>query len=145
MRTLSWEPEQNGDRYCSLACGRGCTTVEHDRAEEIAGTLSIRLGIGWRGEVWENLGWHTKAVSTCGRIKVHPPHVGGLLFTAYLGEAESAGGRWSASGVTPELAIKRVIAAARAEIRRTAALVKGLVAQTPCEHCEAPDLHEESS
>jgi hypothetical protein len=64
QRRLSWTPVSRGGLYCSPACGAGCTRKEYDRAVRDADRLVRRLrGSGWRAEVWENLGWHFRAVS----------------------------------------------------------------------------------
>jgi hypothetical protein len=64
QRGLSRTPASRGGLYCSPACGAGCTRREHDQAVRDADRLVKRLrGSGWRAEVWENLGWHFRAVS----------------------------------------------------------------------------------
>jgi hypothetical protein len=67
---LSWTPVSRGETYCSPACGAGCTRREYDRAVRDADRLVKRLrGSGWRAEVWENVGWHFRAVS--GTVQVY--------------------------------------------------------------------------
>jgi hypothetical protein len=66
----SWIPVPRGKTYCSPACGRGCARREYDRAVRDADHLVRRLrGSGWRAVVWENLGWHYRAVS--GTVQVY--------------------------------------------------------------------------
>src|SRR4051812_35218771 len=73
---LSWKPRRIGPLYCSPACGGRCTWEEHQAALRAAQSLATNLETltgrrGWKLVIWENLGWHSKAVSPCGRIKVH--------------------------------------------------------------------------
>lgn len=70
LEPLSWTPVRRGAAYCSPACGAGCTVREHRRAVRDADALVRRLrGSGWRPVVWENLGWHFRAVS--GPVQVY--------------------------------------------------------------------------
>jgi hypothetical protein len=65
-----WTPVRRGKTYCSSACGSGCTVREHQRAVRDADALVKKLrGTGWRAVVWENLGWHFRAVS--GPVQVY--------------------------------------------------------------------------
>lgn len=74
-RPLSWEPRLNGKIYCAPACGGGCTKAAYDKAVSDAAVLVSKLcGKGWKSVVWENLGWHYKAVS--GPVQVYPAHRG---------------------------------------------------------------------
>ena len=54
-------PVRDGDRYCSPACGLGCTWDAYLRATSAANDLCSMLGEGWKPVVWENLGWHYRA------------------------------------------------------------------------------------
>ncbi len=123
---MDWKPRKAGDLYCSSACGRGCTFAEFTVALEAGTALADRLGEGWSPEVWENLGWHYKSVSPCGRIKVHPHSFGGR-FVAFLGEPSFPGGKWAEHGDSPREAVNAVIAKARAEMDDIAASIEGLV------------------
>lgn len=115
-------------RRCAEWCGRGCTKAEHDKAVRIARALVRQLGPGWRPRVWENLGWHSEAVSRCGRITVHQLQFpkGQVHHTAYLGEPGCGGGRWVESSSDPRVAVSSVIAAARRDLARIGAVLKGL-------------------
>ncbi len=121
---LSWNPELRGSIYCAPACGRGCTRQEYLNADKAGLALATRLGGDWTWKVWENLGWHYKAVSPCGRLKVHPVH-GCDGFTAFLGEA-GCGGKWAEHGSTPQEAVDAVVAAGRAAFDEVADLLEGL-------------------
>jgi hypothetical protein len=122
---LSWKPERKGDIYCSPGCGRGCTRQEYLNAGNRGSAMAATLGPGWTYKVWENLGWHYKAVSECDRITVHLSHLGGEFF-ALLGEAGSGGGRWSGHGMTPQSAVDIAIQEAREELSQFADLLEGL-------------------
>lgn len=118
---LSWTPVRNGSLFCSPACGRGCTSEEHHLASAVASATAA--AIGWRAEVWENLGWHWAVVSPDGRLKVHPGWGGGFL--ALLG-TPGPGGCWSAHGRTVQEAVTAVVTEAKNEVAALAKLVEGL-------------------
>jgi hypothetical protein len=44
---------------------------DFEKAVAGASVLADMCGKGYRGKVWENLGWHFKAVSPCGRVEVY--------------------------------------------------------------------------
>ena len=123
---LSWEPKHRpGGVYCAPDCGRGCTEAEFDAATEMATRFASALGPGWAIDVWENLGWHGRAVSPCGRLWVSPSSSGG--YRAYLNEASrQPAGQFVASGPTPKAAVREVLKIARAEIARLSRMVEGL-------------------
>ena len=119
--------------YCSKWCGLGCTKDMHDlavkRAKALAKELNEKLGKGWTWEVWENLGWYSKAISPCKRIHVHPNYYSGKLMehTAYLNEvSRHPGGKWADHGRTAKSSVRNVIKKAKAEIARMQAIVEGL-------------------
>jgi hypothetical protein len=107
-----WKPIRNGASFCSPACGGNCTRAAFDSATSSAKALAERLGAGWHPEVWENLGWHYKAVNASGVLVVMPSD-GRKRWTAYLGE--HGYGRWSESGTTPMAAVRNVRRVAEAE------------------------------
>lgn len=113
-----WTPVSSGRLYCSPACGRGCTRTEWNNAVERSEELAILLGNSWKPSVWENLGWHYRAISENGLIKVHPSITRGKIdyYMAFLGKMD-AGGRWSNVGCTPQEAVDNVCALAIHEIR----------------------------
>jgi len=112
---LSWEPIHRGNVYCAQACGHGCTYTEYLRAHAGAADLVSTLGAadGWKVRVWENMGWYYCVVDASGTLKVYPP-LFGAKYSAFLGSGD-VGGRWSADGKTPALAVKRVLAIASDE------------------------------
>jgi hypothetical protein len=123
LRDKRWEPALVGEKYCSPACGGGCTKEAHDRAQERAAALAWQLGEGWRPRVWENLGWHHSATDKSGKLKVHPSDVDGSFF-ALFGDGD--GGEWRGNGETPEAAVKAAVAAAIREVRRVAGLLEAI-------------------
>lgn len=70
-RDRKWVPRARGNTYCSPACGGGCTKKAYDAAVKECARLVKRLGAGWKPHVYENLGWHYRALSTDGRIVVY--------------------------------------------------------------------------
>ena len=91
---------------CARSCGRGCTQAEYDAAVVAARRLAHRLG-DWKWDVWENLGWHHRAISPCGRIKVHPST--GRAFMAFISPPGDIGGRWVGDGRTPRAAVRHAL------------------------------------
>lgn len=104
QKPLSWTPRRRGHIYCAPACGGRCTLAQYHAAKLAGQKLCERLGRGWKPRVWENLGWHYKAISACGRWKVHGSD---RCFTALLGDADSPGGKWAETARTPEAAIRK--------------------------------------
>ncbi|MCI0408483.1 MAG: hypothetical protein L0191_07960 [Acidobacteria bacterium] len=122
-----WTPvaRGGGEIYCSPACGHGCTMAEHDEAIRKARTLALKLGKGWRPEIWENMGWYWAVVN--GGLKVHPTYsIRGRVtgFMAFVGDPDSPGGRWVEHGETPKEAISKVLAVAKAEIKALETIVR---------------------
>ena len=123
MESLSWTPILGTVTYCSPACGHGCTRQEHEAAQERGEMLAAILGEKWTFKVWENLGWHYKAVSCCGRVHVHP---NGQGYTAFLGLTTSGHRNWCEHGATPAKAVAVVVKVVRQELRELQSLVEGL-------------------
>ncbi len=127
-----WEAVHRGPIYCAPACGGGCTYVAHldahTNGKKLCALLNRTIGTGWKPDIWENLGWHYRAISACGRIKVHPFHAGSYArgYTAFLGEPDSPGGTWSAQASAPAASVRKVIAMAKAELDNISAIMTGL-------------------
>lgn len=123
----SWKPRayrlDHVDRFCSAACGRHCTSVEQFKATTSAEALARRLGKGWTPFVWENLGWHYRVVSPCKRISVNE---GERRYGAFLGDRGEIAHQWSAHASKPELAVARVIRAAKVDLAKLGARLEGL-------------------
>ena len=123
---LSWKAKRRGKIYCAPACGAGCTVEQHRIAENAAAELVSelqRLGIGegWKPLVWENLGWHARAVDATGRMAVHCNRT--KSYTALLGGLDGA--RWAEDGRTPRAALRNVLATARAQKQYIDSLLQG--------------------
>lgn len=71
-----WKPVLKGGVYCSPACGCGCKANDFAEAIKRAKESVSILGPGWKREVWENGGWHSKVISPCGRVAVYIPTKG---------------------------------------------------------------------
>lgn len=68
-----WTPVRRGSIYCSPACGGSCTLAAYQKACTDAVELVASIGgVGWKTNVWENLGWHWSVFSKTGHIVVHP-------------------------------------------------------------------------
>lgn len=118
VKPLSWKPVRRGSRYCSPACGSGCTVQAYEYAVTSASALARHLGPGWTPQVWENMGWYWGARSPSGRVQVYPPHPrAGSQYRAFLGLTKGPGGRWFAQGRTPRSAVRNVVAIAQKEAR----------------------------
>ncbi len=98
---LSRKPRRMGTRYCSSACGRGCTIFEHKRAVLQAKKMAANLGRNWRPRVWENLGWHSEAF--CGKMAVY--HHGGGEYWATINLAQ----QFTATAKSPTEAIRKAL------------------------------------
>jgi hypothetical protein len=140
QKKLSDKPQRRGEIYCSPFCGAKCTYAAYLVAQHNGKTLARRLGKGWTFRVWENLGWHSEAISPCGRWKVGAGKRGDS-FTAFLGEKDSPGGQWAEHGSTPQEAIMNTRAKAFEEITRKAALLD----LTTCATDTIPITREEGS
>lgn len=125
---LSWTPMKRGSILCSPACGYNCTQTAHDKAHRDAAALVASLGGAphWKPRVWENLGWHHCAISSCGRLKVHPHGYGLVYFTAYLDNDGGGGGIWTAQAKTAKAAARNVVAKATEEWRMIDATIKAV-------------------
>ena len=119
---------QEDGTYCAPWCGRGCTMEEHNLAHQEANALAENMGDGWTPRVWENLGWHYSVRSPCDRIRVHPHHHKGAVYSycAYLGEKGGIGGKWTASHKNPKKAVERVIKEAQKDLAKLGALLEDL-------------------
>lgn len=124
-KELSWKPVRRGDLYCAPACGGRCTLADFSKASKAAKALARNLGKGWRGRVWENLGWHYEVISPCKRMKVSPGVLHGY-YHAFIGEPGSPGGTWSEYGLTARGAILNTLRVARLEVARLHGYVVGL-------------------
>jgi hypothetical protein len=84
------------------------------------------MGPDWKPRVWENLGWFWCVES--GALAVYPRGYGNNNPTEY--DVSLDGGRWWAHGRKPESIIRRVVAMARAEMRRIEASIASAEARS---------------
>lgn len=110
-RELSWTPRRHGKFFCAPACGAGCTRADYLKAREVGRQLVNELGAGWKMQVWENLGWHCKAVRD--GLQVYPEEG---RYSAFIGTDDS-GGTWVGHGPTPREAIHAALDVGRAIVR----------------------------
>ena len=120
------------------------------RADDIAALLNARYGDGWVGAVWENLGWHAKAVNETAGIAVHD-NVSGK-YTAYAQPFSKYVGK----GIGPHDAVEDLLLQYRRAARDAQAIVNRLdrVRNVFCFVCRKPivgddlldchDNHEEN-
>jgi hypothetical protein len=62
IRACGERIDEHDGLFCGSGCGFKCRRAAYDRACREAVKLARRLGDGWRGEVWENCGWHYQAL-----------------------------------------------------------------------------------
>lgn len=95
-KPFSWRPVRCGPRYCSPACGGGCTWAAYKGAVKAAAALAKRLGPQWKVLVWENLGWHYEV--HCKGVQVYPS-CGGKRFHCLVGTSDDVSGGLAAWNV----------------------------------------------
>lgn len=122
-----YEAVRRGPIYCAPFCGAGCTWAAHQRAVQLAHETCMRLGGGWKPVVWENMGWHARAVGAEGHLHVfihtHRAHL--YNYSAMMNETDTSGsGHWHADATTPEEAVRAVVA----QFKEHRALVEKLYA-----------------
>lgn len=123
MKKLSWKARHVGDRYCSPACGANCSRAAYESAAQKAAALVARLGSRFKPRVWENLGWHYGAVSTCDRLYIRERDT--RSYSCFLND-KTPSGRWVGEGTTPQAAIADARRKALEEQTWIAAVLDGL-------------------
>ena len=92
--------------------------------------LADALGPGWKPEVWENLGWHYRAVSKDGRIKVYPStgRAGRIIgYSVLVGIEANSGGYWHGCGRTAKSALRNTLLKVRKDAKTRIANLQGLL------------------
>lgn len=75
MKELSWKPVRRGDKYCSPACGYGCSYKAFTDACTLAKVLLNGMYTqGWEIDVWENMGWFYALRHPKLEIGIHATH-----------------------------------------------------------------------
>jgi hypothetical protein len=123
--SLSWKARRVGPKFCSPACGGGCTWADHQEAGKLARALARKMGRGWTTRIWENLGWHHEAISPCGCLRIHSHH-DRTEITAILGDAAGSRIRWMEHAGTPRAACAAVVARAARERSEIDDILMGL-------------------
>lgn len=116
--TERWTPERSGPFYCSAGCGYGCTWSDYVRVTAKAKRLAGLCGEGFKPEVWENLGWHFKAVNEARRVEVW--RRSSCEFQAVIAK------HWSAYGKTPQEAMEAAYVEIRAAIKDLQRLIRSV-------------------
>lgn len=130
---LSWTPQRHAERYCSPACGFGCTWAEYQTAVDDSAALAKQLGTGWKPHIWENLRWHWEVTLKTMRVGPDINYVlsgKGVLtgYHAYIYSEHPAGGIvWSGHAKTPTDAIAMALTRAHREIDQKAAMIADIV------------------
>lgn len=119
----SWKPRRRGDIYCAPACGCGCKRADYELAVSNSKMLAACMG-SYKPRVWENGGWHYSVKSVCEKLEIHTYK--DSTFSAFLNTRPNHGGRWVCSARTPQLAVKKVLAEARKELRTLQETIEGL-------------------
>jgi hypothetical protein len=105
-----------------------------EAAVQAASKLADDCGKGYRGKVWENLGWHYRAVSPCGRVEVYySAGYGKKAKPSYSISIHEPGGNGTSAAFghmpdrsTPKSAIDAGVAQVRRYINTLNDLVEGL-------------------
>lgn len=104
MKQLSWKPRRRGATYCSPACGADCTHADFLFAHKEGKALAKRCGKQFTHHVWENMGWHWKAVALGGKLNVYEFDSSDFWADLHVDSAQ-----YHAHGRTPKAAIEKVI------------------------------------
>lgn len=126
VKNLSWTPRRRGDIFCAPACGFDCTFAAYEAAVSMSDTIASLFGHGWRGHVWENLGWHWCIVAPNRRASISPSIHKGKIdgWAAYISATPGegvAGGRWVAHGKNPKAALVAALEKAQDDYREVKA------------------------
>lgn len=120
MEERGWTPVRRGKVYCSPLCGHNCTWADYRAAKTRANKLAKKLGLGWEGVVWDNLGWHFKVTHLLpgGRLDVHEENDG--RYTCYL-NADRV--QYIGEGRTAEASVRHCVRKGHEHLQYIAGLV----------------------
>lgn len=127
QKPLSWTPERWGSRYCSPACGRGCSHEEFLEATALAERMVQELGPGWSPVVHENLGWHFHARHGTTGVLVYN-HGGARQRRYWATTGHEHHPQVQAHGSTPKAAVSNLAKRAAEESGKMRKLWQGLLA-----------------
>lgn len=99
--------------------------TSREKAWREAKRLAEELGSAWVPEVFENLGWHAKAV--LGGLSVSPGSRNS--YSAFLNHPGEIGGRWADGGRTPFLAVRAVLEKAINEYNDDGKIIRAALQQ----------------
>jgi len=119
--TASWKPVLRGAKYCSRACGNGCTKAEYVAAVKKGEALAKAVGNGFKPRVWENMGWYYSAVK--GVAAIHPYHDG--TYTCYFNSTP----QFVTTSVDPQVALYSAQAHAERHVELTLQQLKAIGAK----------------
>lgn len=97
------KPIHRGVKYCSPACGFGCTWKAYRQALKESKALARRLGQGWVSNVWENGTWYWSVKDSTGVLDMH--QTGKKKYTLYVERVIGTSGNFVVEGTTPEKAV----------------------------------------
>ena len=112
MPKRDWKPVRHGSKYCSTACGCGCTYEAHLKARVAGEQLARQLGTKWRAYVWENMGWYSCAYLAVPGLHawVTKPHwhVSKHGTRRFWADLTTKNQQWHATATTPRAAVQMV-------------------------------------
>jgi len=113
----NWDAIRVGRKYCSSACGGGCTFVAYQSAKRKAARLAKRLhkevGGVWDVKVHENLGWWYRVQNKITHIEV-TENLG--RYNAWLQISGPWGGNLVMDGPTPRHAVSKLKSEAKRQL-----------------------------
>lgn len=98
-----WKPQRRGAKYCSPACGFGCTWAAYQQALKEGAALAKRLGKGWKARTWENGTWYWSVKDSTGVLDMH--QTGKKKYTLYVERVVGTRRVFVVEGTTPEKAV----------------------------------------
>ena len=105
-----WKPQRRGAKYCSPACGFGCTWAAYQQALKEGAALAKRLGKGWKTRTWERGSrssrsgtWYWSVKDSTGVLDMH--QTGKKKYTLYVERVVGTSGNFVVEGTTPEKAV----------------------------------------
>lgn len=93
--SLSWTPKTVGvgalTKYCSPACGAGCTKKQYEAAKRRGeeARQKMRTPDAWTVHIWENMGWYSSLECAGMSVKIEASGKYWCLFTS--GELNGSG------------------------------------------------------
>ena len=95
--------QRRGAKYCSPACGFGCTWKAYQQALKEGAALAKRLGKGWKAHTRENGTWYWFVMDSTGSLELHQYRK--RLFRVYVWRFVGTSSNFVVEGTTPEKAV----------------------------------------